>query len=224
MQPVRVRATFLWPLMVPSVQRMFAALPILLALIALEGCAFGHKFPYANTIARIDASGTNSVAVTAHDQRKRVIAEGGNPTFVGELRSLAHIPYGVYTASGKPLAEDLTTVLANSFSSKGFRAVPVVVTYSERPETVVQKITAMGLDRGVVLTVVEWRTDTYFKTQLFYDLSLRILDRNGKQLAEGRVEGHDNEIAGSASEAFRQKLELLINDPKVTQALSVSQP
>lgn len=195
-------------------------LPFLLAVIALQGCAFGHTVPYAGTVARIDASGGTSVAVTAHDQRKRVVERGGSPTFVGELRSLAHIPYGVYTASGKPLADDLTTVLAASFASKGFKVVPVVVTHSEKPETVIQKVTAGGVERAVVLTVVEWRTDTYFKTQLFYDFNVRILDQNGKQLAEGRLDGHIAELVGPPTQALRQMLERLLNEPKVANAIA----
>jgi hypothetical protein len=135
---------------------------LLIQTFLLSGCAFGNRFPYSDTVARIDASGTIPVAVTAHDQRKLVTSGRENPTFVGEMRSLYHIPYGVNTASGKPLADDLTAVLATSFSAKGFEVIPVVVSHSESPAGVVKRITIMRVDRGIVLTVAEWRTDTYF--------------------------------------------------------------
>ena len=64
------------------------------------------------------------------------------------------------TASGKPLGDDLTTVLATSLAAKGFKAIPVVVSHSESPEGVAQRMALMRVDRDVVLTVAEWRTDT----------------------------------------------------------------
>jgi hypothetical protein len=195
----------------------------LISILLLGGCAFGQRLSYGDTVARIDASGTIPVAVTAHDQRKLITSGRENPTFVGELRSLYHIPYGVNTESGKSLSDDLTTVLAASLSAKGFKATPVVVSYSESPEAVVQRIALMRVDRGVVLTVSEWRTDTYFKTQLFYELELKVLDPSGKVLAQRRLAGHEVEMSGTARDAFRQKLEKLLNYPEVTQALTLSQ-
>jgi len=71
-----------------------------------------------------------------------------------------------------------------------------------------------------VLRIGEWRTDTYFKTQLFFDLVLNVMDRNGGPLAERRVNGHEEELRVAPSEAFRQKIEELINHPDVIHALS----
>jgi hypothetical protein len=194
---------------------------LLIQAVLLGGCA-GQKLAYGDIVARVDASGTAPVAVAAHDQRKLITSGQESPTFVGRMRSQHHIA-GVNTASGKPLGDDLTTVLATSLAAKGFKAIPVVVSHSERPEAVTQRMVLMRVDRDVVLTVAEWRTDTYFKTQLFYELDLKVLDSSGKVLAQRRLAGHEDEMSGSARDAFRQKLELLINDPEVTQALTFTQ-
>jgi hypothetical protein len=201
-----------------------AVLWLLLALIASTGCAIGHKFSYTDAPPRLAASGTTPVAVTVHDQRKRVTSGKEDPTFVGELRSLYHIPYGVHTASGKPLAEDLTTVLASSFSTKGFQAIPVISTSSENPEELVRRMARTRADRSVVLTLLEWRTDTYFKTQLFYELALKIIDGDAKTLAEQRASGHEDEVTDSASDAFRRRVEPLLNHPTVTEMITLNRP
>jgi hypothetical protein len=146
------------------------------------------------------------------------------PTFVGEFRSLYHIPYGVTTTSGQPLATDITAALATSFASKGFMVVSVAVAHSDSPASVVQKLTRPRIDRGVLLTIAERRTDTYFKTQLFYDLTLTVVDRNGTALADNRVTGHEHELRGAFADALRQQLELLLNQPTGVDVSRLDRP
>jgi hypothetical protein len=117
------------------------------------------------------------------------------------------------------LAEDLTKVLVSAFSYKGFAAQPVFTSHTDTPEAVVRKVAGARTDRGVVVTLVDWKSDTYFKTELFYDLRLKILNADAKVLAERQVAGHDKEITGTASNAFREKVELLLNHPDTIQAL-----
>ncbi len=207
--------------LVRSIAVSSTLLPVLIQAVLLGGCASGQTLAYGDIVARVDATGAAPVAVAAHDQRKLITSGQENPTFVGKIRSQHHIA-GVNTASGKPLGDDLTTVLATSLAAKGFKAIPVVVSHSESPEGVAQRMALMRVDRDVVLTVAEWRTDTYFKTQLFYELDLKVLDSSGKVLAQRRLAGHEDEMSGSARDVFRQKLEQLINDPEVTQALTFS--
>ena len=205
--------------------RVAGAASFLLFATLSGGCAFGHKFHYTGAPPRIDASGQGTsgpitLSVTVHDQRKRVVAGKEDPTFVGELRSLYHIPYGVHTASGQPLATDLTTVLASAFDLKGFRAIPVMTTASETPDQVVKRVASAKADRGMIVTLLEWRTDTYFTTSAFYELTARVLGPDGSVLTEQRTSGKVDEIPGSAAEAFRQQLEPLINQPAVIEALT----
>jgi len=224
MVPVRVRVTS--QRSVTSVAPGRGIAVALLQILLLAGCASDKKLSYGDTVARIDASGTARVAVTAYDQRKLITSGRENPTFVGRQWSLYHMDI-VNTASGRPLGDDLTTVLATSLAAKGFKAIPVVVSHSESPDAVAQRMALLRVDRGVVLTVAEWRTDTRtdnnFKTQLFYELDLKVLDSSGKVLTQRRLAGHENEMSGTARDAFRQKLEVLINYPEVTQALTLSE-
>jgi hypothetical protein len=203
---------------------------IVLALIQIllfAGCAAGKKLSYSDTVARIDASGTARVAVTVYDQRELITSGQENPTFIGREWSLYHRAT-VNTASGRSLGEDLTTLLATSLAAKGFTVIPVVAAHSESSDAIAQKMASLRVDRSIVLTIADWRTDTRtdnnFKTQLFYDLDLQVLDSVGRALAQRRLAGHDNEMSGAARDAFRQKLESLIDSPEVTRALSLNEP
>ena len=225
MVSARVRVTSL-----RSVASTVAGRGIAVALIPIllfAGCAPPiRKLSYVDTVAHIDASGTARVAAMAYDQRKLVTSGQESPAFIGRQWSLSHRAI-VNTASGRPLGDDLTNLLATSLAAKGFKAIPVVVSHSENPDAVAQKLTILRVDRGVVLTIADWRTDTRtdnnFKTKLFYDLHLQVLDSSGKVLAQRRLAGHEDEIRGAVRDAFRQKLELMINAREVTQALSVSE-
>ena len=221
---VRVRVTSLRSVISTAPGRGIAV--ALIQILLFAGCAAGKRLSYGDTVAHVDASGTARVAVTAYDQRKLITSGQESPTFIGREWSLYHRTT-VNTASGRPLGDDLTNLLSASLAAKGFKATPVVISQSESPGAVAQRMAILRVDRGIVLTIADWRTDTrtdnHYKTELFYDLDLQIVDSSGKILAQRQLAGHDNEISGAARDAFRQKLEPLINAPEVTQALSVSE-
>jgi hypothetical protein len=223
MVPVRVRVASRQSVLSIPLGPPIALLLIQITLFA--GCTSGKKLSYIDTVVHIDASGTARVAVTAYDQRQLIVSGQEMPAFIGREWSLYHRAT-VVTASGRPLADDLTSLLVTSLTAKGFKAIPVAVSHSERPDTVAQKMAILRVDRGVVLTMADWRTDTRTddnsKTQLSYDLDLEILDSSGKILAQRRVAGHEDPMSGAARDVFRQKLELLINAPDITEALNSS--
>jgi hypothetical protein len=193
-----------------------------LLAVAFGGCAFGQKIAYhAGDTAAINASGTNSVAVAAYDQRPGTV-KGGDPTYVGVLRSLGGIPYPVNTASGQPLANDFAAMLSGALAARGFQATSIVVAPQESWANIERKLKASRADRGVVLTIEQWLTDTYFTTQLDYSLTLRVLDQDGRLLAEQQVAGTDKLEQTSPIDAFRQKITALVT-PDVSRALIPSQ-
>ena len=75
----------------------------------------------------------------------------------------------------------------------------------------------------------EWKADTYTKTSLSYDVTLRILDRTGRERGRKRISGKEdlggdfvNPPAHSREalpKAFKAKIELLFNDRGIKDAL-----
>jgi hypothetical protein len=148
--------------------------------------------------------------------------KGGDPTYVGVLRPLAGIPYPVNTASGQPLANDFAAVLSGALATRGVQTTSVFVAPQENWATIVRKLKASRADRGVVLTIDQWNTDTYFTTHLRYSLTLKVIDQEGRLLAEEQVAGQTDERETSPTETFRQKIAALVT-PDVSRALVPSQ-
>jgi hypothetical protein len=145
------------------------------------------------------------------------------------------IPSDVTTEDNRPLADGMTQAISNSLTHKGFQPVPVFVPLFESPEGVRKMLTQSGVDRAILLTLREWKSDTYMNTALHYDVTLTVLDRTGQVIGEKRVQGGDD-LGGDATNppghainppahareavslAFKGKLEELLNDPAVANA------
>lgn len=202
---------------------------ILLSIFLLTSCAVGNQHSYNDTIANIAASGNITVAATTHDQRQYTISGHSPPDYVGMQRGGFGNPFNVTTASGKPLAEDITTSICNSLSAKGFRAIAVNVAHSDNRNEVIAKLRESQSKRLLLLTLNEWQSDTYTNTGLSYDVKLEVLDSNGHKLSEKIIKGDDN-LGGSAwnppahareaiPKAFKEKLEALLNSEEILKTL-----
>jgi hypothetical protein len=204
---------------------------ILVAPLLLAACAVGNKHAYHDVVASVPASGTGQIGVATHDQRLYVVSGAKKPQFVGLSRGGWGNPFDITTEDGRTLAEAMTQAIAKSLSQKGFQAVPVAVTASETAAAIREKLAAQG-GRAVLLTLREWKSDTYTNTGLAYDVTLAVLDRSGQTVGESRLSGNDN-LGGdfinppahakkAVREAFKTKLEQLLADPAVVAALSAS--
>ena len=193
------------------------------------GCAVGNKHNYADVVAEVQASGSSSVSVATHDQRPYVVSGEKLPQFVGLQRGGFGNPFNVSTLGDKPLADDITRDIAASLEKKGFHAIPVIVLPTDSGEAVLQKSKNAAADRGIIVTLLEWKTDTYSNVALLYDVNMSVYGKDGQQLAQKNIKGRDN-LGGSSWNppahakkavpvALRQKLEKLLNSPEISKAL-----
>lgn len=209
--------------------RLVRTLPVL-ALLGLlaTGCAIGNRYPYHTIVANPTLSGAGTIAVATHDQREMVRSGNKDPQFVGYQRGGFGNPFDVRTEGDRPMADDMTTSLVSTLNAKGFRAQPIVVAHSVSPAEVRDRLVRSGADRAVLLTIKEWMSDVVMRIGLTYDVTMSVIDRTGKVLAEKRLQG-DKEVLGAAGmptgvgevvgKAFKSKLELLLDDPAITAAL-----
>jgi hypothetical protein len=205
-----------------------------LTVLVLSGCAVGNRHAYHSVLATPAVSGSAQVGIATHDQRPYVLSGNKQPQFVGLSRGGWGNPFDIRTADDAPLADGMTQALTNSLRARGFRPVVVIVTASMSPAQVQERLAQAGGDRALLLTLREWKSDTYVGTGLFYDVTLSVLDRSGRTLAEKRLSGKDDLGAdawnppGHAREAvpraFKGKLEELLNDGAVTAALTSAGP
>jgi hypothetical protein len=83
--------------------------------------------------------------------------------------------------------------------------------------------------RAVLLTLAEWKSETLKNTDLYYDLRLYVYDSSGKLLGsrwlkgmdamDGSLFGAKQKAAHDVPEAFRQKLQLMLDAPEIQAAL-----
>ena len=92
-----------------------------------------------------------------------------------------------------------------------------------------KNLIATKTERGVLLTIRDWKTDTYVNTKLIFDVVLRVFDSSGKERAKTGARGENN-LGGSnfnppaharkaVPPAFREKLKTLFNNPKIVATL-----
>lgn len=184
---------------------------------ALGGCAFGQKIVYSGTVADIDASGTASVAIATWDQRPYVVTGDKKPTFVGLSRGGFGNPFDVNTASGAPLADDMSQSIAASLNARGFKAAVVHVAAAQSHRAVVDALRNTGDERDVLIKLDEWKTDTYVHTSLHYDVKVTVLGKDGDELASQSFRGEEK--IGNVDAAFQHKIQQWFSDPKIVAAL-----
>ena len=138
------------------------------------------------------------------------------------MRSAAGIPWSVDTFSGVALADEFAAVIA-----RGYKAKVAQLPVRTPEDKVINRLRSSGASRLLLVTVFEWKTDTYVNVALYYNLLARIYDSSGKMLAENRVSGKDNlgpvlfptEVGPLATAAAKRKFEQLLNTTAIQQSL-----
>jgi len=165
---------------------------LLLLLLCTVGCAAGTKAVYTPAQASLEYAGREPVAVGVKDSRPEVVGGERKDTFVALQRSLYGIPFAVQTQSGKPFAQDLTDMIVNGLRQKGVQAQGVSLSpFKSRDETIAT-LRASGAPRLLLFELTEWYGDTYFETTLHYDLTLTVLDAQGRELGKSAAIGEDD--------------------------------
>lgn len=195
----------------------------------VSGCALGNQYAYHGVSAELDVQTGKKVSVATLDYRSYVQNGERSPNFVGLQRGGYGNPFQVTTASGRSLAEDMTTAIASALKQQGVQAMPIVTLLKDSEDTAVSTMIKSGAQRHLLLTLKQWRSDCYTNVALAYDARLKVLDANGKILAQSHISGNDN-LGGNAwnppahakvavPKALKEKLEKLLNSQNIVAAL-----
>jgi hypothetical protein len=196
-----------------------------LALL-VTGCSVALRYPYHLAKPLVKREGTVAVAVAVQDQRDSVLA-GGRPDFVGVRRGLLGSREDITTVSGQPLAADVSTCVRQGLQEAGYQAMPVKVMIRSRPEYVVAQMAKTGAQRLLLVSIDAWKSDSFWRTWLFYDITVQVFDPEGKRLGRAATSGRDRIVGDDETElayVYALKLQLLLNDRAVARALYVAPP
>lgn len=198
----------------------------LTVLLFLGGCAFGVKHDYQGPF-ELNAATPASVAVATLDRRPYIVNGQKAENFVGLSRGGFGNPFDVTTESGKSLASDLSSSIVASMKSRGVDAKAVELRPAQNAEQAIAALRGAGTQKSVLLTLLEWKGDTMVNVGFNYDFTLRIFDKDGKQLVLKPQQGQEN--LGSAGFSpgggsqilprVRRMMEALFRDPDVVKAL-----
>jgi hypothetical protein len=209
--------------------RKAAVIWLIISIVFFAGCAVGNKHAYHTVDANIAAEGTTKVAVATHDQRSYVKNGNKQPDFVGLQRGGFGNPFDIKTVTGNALAQEFTEAVCRSLASRGFHTTPVIVNYSETSYTVKADLSKTGAKRLILITLYEWKSDTYNNTALIYDVNLEVFDEHGNIIAKNSINGRDD-LGGSLMNppahakkvipiAFKEKIESLLNYKNISETL-----
>jgi len=200
-----------------------------LLMTTMSACAVGNKYDYASCSISKSCNGGGPIAVSVHDQRPFIRSGNKSPDFVGLQRGGYGNPFDVRTASHQPLADDMLEVMNNWLSKSGFDVKSVSVTHTDSVDKVKTELLALKTPRSLLLTIAQWKTDTYTNVKLIYEIDIALYSSSCSILAQGHVRGEDN-LGGNvinppsyaqkaAPSAFSSKLDQLLSDPSVVKAL-----
>jgi len=201
---------------------------VLAAVAVLStGCAVGVKYQLDTVAPDISTRSGSSLGLGVQDKREYVVSNNKPASFIGVMRSNAGIPYSVNTASGKPLADEFTQAITTALGSKGTKVTTVALPLGTDEAAAISRVASAG-QKGLVLVVKEWKTDTYRNTWIEYDIQATVVDASGKVVATKKLVGNDNlgtasnslDHARSAAPAvFRKKIEELFSAPEIASNL-----
>lgn len=208
---------------------MFARIISTIALaVTVAGCAIGNKYDLSQGTAPVsNASRDISVAVT--DKRPYVLSGGKTPTFIGLQRGGFANPFDVNTSSGRALSDDVATLLVNSYKAGGVQATAVPTSPGMATAEVVTRSAQTGAERLIVVEMQEWKTDVYAQVTVSWNLTARVFDASGQELAVEQSNGSEgtgsagigqDANAAVAQAAIKRRFGELLARPAIAAALN----
>jgi hypothetical protein len=190
----------------------------------LGGCAVGVTHQYSNAALQIKATTGSKLGIGVQDRRLYVVTKEKPENFAGLSRGGFGNPFIVRTASGAPLADDISKSIQAALSNSGVNVsainIPVGI-----DEVAAIKLLAATNGKAVLIELNEWKADTYMSTTLTYDVRALVIDVDGKVISSKKISGSEN-LGGSAMNppehsrkavpiAFRKKIEELFSAPEI---------
>jgi hypothetical protein len=199
---------------------------MLLALVAtvVTGCAFGQKISYTGISSfGVPENTPKKVGLAVSDKRPDVVADDHSLQWVGYSRPPLGIPYGVHTESGRPLSDDLASLLQRSLAVHNIVAQTVSTLPFEDRQVIVARVISNQNARNFIFTLNDWHTDSYVGliASLHYSVNLEVVDAKGQTLGVASSVGVKSLSASySLSSAVRDIFNALFNAEQISSVVA----
>ncbi len=203
-------------------------IPIVLIGVLASGCAVGNKHNYHLNHPHVTLQTTETLTVGVHDHRPYVINHDKRASFVGIQRAGFGNPFDVTTLSGQALSKDFLNVIVKAFRLRNIQVDSIPIPNHMTRDQAIALLLPKVQGKAILIMIEEWKSETYNNTALHYNVILEVLNKSGDLLGRSQVVGSDD-LGGSfwnppshakqaVPQAYRQKLEALLNDPNVLAA------
>ena len=156
---------------------------LLLVGFALGGCAFGRTQDYRLSRPTLQYSRQERLVVGIQDRRPYILNHDKGENFVGLQRGGYGNPFDVRTASGLPLAEDMTHVLASSLAQAGGVVTPLKISPTIARGEIIRLFQANNAEKAILLSLYEWKADTAARTRIIYNTEIEVFENKGDVLS-----------------------------------------
>jgi hypothetical protein len=192
-------------------------------VLLLTGCAFGQKISYTGmSNFQIPEKASKAIGLAVSDKRPAVVSGDHSLQWVGYSRPPLGIPYGVHTLSGRPLSDDFVSLLQSTLASHNVVAQTVATQPFEDRQVIVARLVSYRNPRNILVTLNEWKTDSYvgLAVSLYYSVTLEVANAKGEYLGRASSAGM-KEISGSypLSLAVTDIFQELFNAPEIKKAI-----
>ena len=194
------------------------------------GSAPGQRHAYHLGNPQVMQRGSLGLALAVQDQRPYVLAGARRSNFVGLSRGRWGNPFRVTTVSGQSLSTDFASSIRRGLMSAGYSVKTVDIGDRASLAQVRIELLQTGAQRGLAVQILEWTSDTYSDTYLYYVVSLAIFDAVGQEIGRTAINGHvvlgghlidpTGHSAKAVADAHARKLEELLNAPAIRRALA----
>jgi ABC-type sugar transport system substrate-binding protein len=206
------------------IQRLLPALALILSI----GACMEQKSSYelAPAAPALTPPAAGSIAVVTLDERPYVLDGSKSADFIGTDRGEYSNTVDVVTASGKTLADEVTSLVVNGYAAQGTQAVAMAVPRKTSRDAALATARGQG-EKVVAVTIHEWRTDSYTRVKSTWNLEATVYDSAGTALGRSQTQGAlpigvttiraDPSVL--ASEQLSHRIAQLLNERRITDAL-----
>ena len=85
----------------------------------------------------------------------------------------------------------MAKVLSNALARSGAMVIPVRLSPSLSGADVIRALQTTNADKFLLLSLYEWKSDTYSGTEIIYEVEMEAIDKQGKVLARKKAQGID---------------------------------
>lgn len=211
---------------------MFRFIAVFLLVVFLSACMSAPDAQQSAPVLGFTTS--HSIAVTVVDNRPYVLNGDKERYFAGLNRDPYGVPWSMPTYQKQPMSDLLQDRILASFKNQGVKASALKSPSDATVKDIPALITGNSADRKLVIILNEWKKESHpesyvlgfsYVVDFFYDVDVKVFDTQGNLLATEDFKATETDPQEGMNtfvqdhKKYKDKLEILINNPKIQAAL-----